>query len=230
MPAYNEEGAIHDAVAEVVVQVLDQVENSELVVINDGSRDNTGTLLDQLAEKDPRIRVVHKKNGGHGPALFSGMRNASGEWLFLIDADRQIPVEHFSDLWQAAQNGHDAAFGRRVTRQDAPIRLVLTRFIRGSLRLLFGVSRYDANVPFKLLRRAVWHDSQDLIPEETLAPSLFLAVYMDLKKLRIATVDVSHRDRVTGEVSIKRWKLFKFCWQAFKQLRVFRRKVRRATS
>ena len=65
MPAYNEEEGIEAAVEAVQTHVLDRVATSELVVVNDGSRDTTGALLDKLAATDSRIRVVHKPNGGH---------------------------------------------------------------------------------------------------------------------------------------------------------------------
>lgn len=73
MPAYNEEDGIEVAVQAVQVNVLDRVPNSELVVVNDGSRDGTGALLDRLASADPRVRVIHKANGGHGPAIMTGL-------------------------------------------------------------------------------------------------------------------------------------------------------------
>lgn len=225
MPAYNEEGAIAAAVEEVQQHILNRVENSELIVVNDGSRDDTGTILDRLTEQDPRVRGHHKPNGGHGPALITGMELAEGEWFFLLDSDRQIPVEHFRELWAAVHNGQDAAFGVRLNRRDAAIRIVLTGFVRRTLGLLFGVALRDANIPFKLFRRSTWHQARAVIPEDTLAPSLFLAVFIQLQGLAIAAIPVGHKDRETGEVSIKRWRLFTFCWRGLQQLLKFRRQV-----
>src|SRR6185503_17714839 len=95
MPVYNEEGAIVNAVEEVQRHVLDHVPGSELVVVDDGSRDQTGRLLDDAASKDARIDVIHQPNGGHGAALLTGLKAAKGEYLFLIDSDRQIPLDNF---------------------------------------------------------------------------------------------------------------------------------------
>src|SRR2546426_2192 len=103
MPAYNEEGAIEEAVAEIRQHVLDAVKGSDLVVVNDGSRDKTGDILDRLAKQDDRVRVVHQANGGHGRALRTGLDAARGEYIFLIDSDRQIPLDAFALVWQAAQ-------------------------------------------------------------------------------------------------------------------------------
>lgn len=222
MPAYNEEGAIEAAVGEVRRQVLDAVPGAEFVVINDGSRDRTGEILDRLAASDARVRVVHQPNGGHGAAVRRGMEEAQGDYLFLIDSDRQIPIEAFAALWEAAQ-GRDGAFGIRARRHDPTIRLALTRVVRYSIPLLFGVAIRDANIPFKVIRRSVWLQARDLIPEGTLAPSLFLAVFARRRKLDIAEVEVPHLERQTGVVSIRRWKLLKFCARGFGQLLEFRK-------
>ncbi len=222
MPAYNEADGITDAVLAVQRQVLDRVPQSELVVVNDGSRDRTGEILDGIAAGDARVRVIHKPNGGHGPAIMTGLSAARGTWVFLVDSDNQIPLEEFAPFWSAVTAGSDAAFGVRRVRHDAELRKLLTVVIRLALSLLFGVRLYDANVPFKLLRRSLWEEARALIPEGTLAPSLFLAVYAARRRVAIAFIDVTHKDRETGTVSIRRWKLLKFCAKALQQLMAFR--------
>jgi glycosyltransferase involved in cell wall biosynthesis len=170
---------------------------------------------------------VHKPNGGHGPALITGLAAARGEYLFLIDSDNQIPLESFGQLWHHVRNGHDAAFGVRRVRNDARLRRVLTRVIRGAITILFGVRLRDANIPFKVFRRRLWNDAAPLIPADTLAPSLFFAVHVARRHdARIAFVDVGHRDRTTGTVSIRRWKLIRFCARAWRQLLSFRSALR----
>jgi glycosyltransferase involved in cell wall biosynthesis len=226
MPAYNEEGAIADATAEVREWVLDKIPGSELVVVDDGSRDRTGAILDGIAAVDPRVRVIHKPNGGHGPALRTGIDAAAGDRLFLIDSDRQIPLDAFQPLWAAVESGKDAAFGIRTRRQDPVIRLWLTRVVRNVLPLLFGARITDANIPFKLLRRSIWESARPLIPPDTLAPSLFLAVFAAARGFDVAYLPVPHRERQTGTVSIRRWRLLKFCARAFRQLVAFRVRLR----
>lgn len=225
MPAYNEEGGIRDAVTAVQAHVFPVVPDVELIVVNDGSRDGTGAILDALSADDPRVRVLHKVNGGHGPAIMSGLEAATGDFVFLIDSDNQIPLERFTALWCEVERGRDGAFGVRRVRNDAELRKVLTILIRGALGMLFGVSLYDANVPYKLLRRSLWMEARRYIPEGTLAPSLFLAVFVMRRRHDVVFVDVPHKDRETGTVSIRRWKLLKFCWRAFQQLIQFRRSL-----
>jgi glycosyltransferase involved in cell wall biosynthesis len=226
MPAYNEEGAVSDAVRAVQEHVFSIVPDAEMVAVNDGSRDRTGEILDGLAKRDPRVRVVHKKNGGHGPALITGLAAARGDYVLLIDSDNEIPLESFAPLWQQVHNGYDAAFGVRRVRNDARLRRVLTRVIGHALRLLFGVRLRDANIPFKVFRRQLWTEAAPVIPPDTLAPSLFFAVHAARRGARIAFVDVGHRERTTGTVSIRRWKLLKFCALAWQQLLDFRSAMR----
>jgi len=222
MPAYNESEAIVAAIEEVQTDVLDQIEGSELLVVNDGSKDDTGALADAAAAQDPRVRVIHKPNGGHGPALITGLQAAQGERVLLIDSDRQMPLDHVPKLWQAMESGSDAAFGVRHQRDDPQLRLWLTAVIRSVLPVLFGVRIRDANVPYKMFPRAAWDELEPYIADDTLAPSLFLALYLKAQGRAVAEIDVPHRERQTGEVSIKRWNLFKFCARAFGQMIQFR--------
>jgi dolichol-phosphate mannosyltransferase len=224
MPAYNEEAAIEHAVRDVVENVFPVVPDAELIVVDDGSRDATGALLDRLAEAEPRVRVIHKPNAGHGPALRTGLDAASGVFVLLVDSDRQIPLTAFPSLWEAARH-NDGAFGVRKTRHDPRLRLLLTRVIRASLRPLLGVNLHDANVPFKLVRTSAWEAARPFIPEDTLAPSLFLAVFMAKAGYEVAEVDIPHKERETGTGSIRRWKLLKFCARGFGQLLTFRSRL-----
>jgi glycosyltransferase involved in cell wall biosynthesis len=226
MPAYNEEGAIADAVTEVERHVLSRVD-ATLVVVDDGSRDGTGAILDRLAAQDPRVRVIHKQNEGHGAALRTGLQQTRSEFVLLLDSDRQIPLDDFPRWWRELQAGRDAVFGVRRVRHDPRLRLALTRVIRSALRWLFGVELADPNAPCKLFRRALWEQASPLIPSGTLAPSLFLAVFARARGWDVAELDVSHRERATGEVSIRRWKLLRFCATAFQQMLAFRRALRR---
>ena len=227
MPVYNEEDAIVLAVDDVQRHVLSLVPGSELVVVNDGSRDRTGALLDEAAAKDQRVRVIHQANSGHGGAVMAGLAAARGECLFLIDSDRQIPLDSFAEAWSAIASGRDAVFGVRRRRHDPRLRLYLTRIIRPAIKMMFGVPLADANVPYKVLRRSIWEQARPAIPDGTLAPSLFLAIIAKLRGHNILELDVVHKERDTGEVSIRRMKLLKFCARGLSQMFELRRRLSR---
>jgi dolichol-phosphate mannosyltransferase len=227
MPVYNEQDAIADAVGDVRQHILDAIPGAELVVVNDGSRDRTPALLDDIAARDPRVRVIHQANAGHGGAVMAGLASAQGDYLFLIDSDRQIPLDGFGAAWTAVQGGRDAVFGVRRRRYDPRVRLYLTKVIRSVVDAMFGVRLDDANVPYKLMRRSLWEEARPFIPPGTLAPSLFLAIVTRLRGRDILELDVPHKERNTGEVSIRRMKLLKFCARGLSQMIELRRQLSR---
>jgi glycosyltransferase involved in cell wall biosynthesis len=226
MPVYNEEGAIVAAVDEVKQCVLSVVPESEFVVVDDGSRDGTARLLDGAAAGDSRIKVIHQPNGGHGAALLTGLKAATGDYLFLIDSDRQIPLDNFNAAWAEVMAGRDAVFGVRRRRYDPVLRLYLTRVVRQSINLLFRINLRDANVPYKLFRRGIWTETRDCVPDGTLAPSMFLAIAARSRGYNIVQLDVIHKERDTGEVTLRKFRLLKFCARGFGQMLGLMRRVR----
>ena len=226
MPVYNEQDGIAAAVEEVQRQVLDRVAGAELVVVDDGSKDRTAAIVDAIAAEDARVRVIHQANGGHGAALLTGLKASNGEYVFLIDSDRQIPLDDFPAAWNEVIAGRDAVFGVRRRRFDPRLRLYLSSVVRQSVFVLFRVKLYDSNVPYKLFRRAIWNDVRDCVPDGTLAPSMFLAIAAKSRGYNIVEVDVSHKERDTGEVSLRKFKLLRFCARGLPQLLALRRRVR----
>ena len=225
MPAYNEEGSIRSAVKEVQEHVFPHITDVELLVINDGSTDHTGEILNQLATTDSRICVVHQTNGGHGRALRTGLDQAKKDYLFLIDSDQQIPLDTFPEMWDQAVAG-DGVFGLRANREDPRLRRVLSALIRFVAGVLFQLRLSDPNAPYKIFKRSIWSESRRLIPEYTLAPSLFLAIFVRVRGFAVAECALAHRERRTGEVSIRSWKLLKLLVRAFGQLLAFRLRLR----
>jgi len=227
MPAYNEAENIESAVQEICREVLNKVPGAFLIVVDDGSTDSTGTILDQLAEKDKRIRAIHTANSGHGPAIATALNEADSTFVFLVDSDMQIPLDCFDKFWQLAKEpGADGIFGIRQHRQDPLLRLVLSKFISATLSAMFNVTLIDGNAPCKLFRRQVWTQLYNRINElKPLAPSLMIAIYAERQNLKIIKIPVSHRARQRGVGSLRLNKLICFCWVAFKQLMQLRNKI-----
>ena len=217
MPAYNEEASIGAAIREVLECCLDAVPGSELVVVDDGSRDGTARIVTEIAARDPRVRLLSQRNGGHGAAVVAGINAAAGAWLFLVDSDQQIPLDGFAAVWSRRER-LDAILGRRTHRQESAVRRVVTTSLRGLIRLLLGAPLRDANAPYKLLRRAVWDDCRRFIPADCLIPSVFLAVCIHRHGWRYETVPVAHRSRAGGQGSLLGLKLIRFCARAAAQL------------
>ena len=225
MPAFNEETLIEDAVREVQDQIFKVLPQARLIVVDDGSRDNTGTILDELAKEDDRITIIHQENGGHGMALITGLERVQSDFVFLIDSDQQMPLTAFPLLWKE-MDVHDGVFGVRAQRHDPQIRLLLTRFIRFVIHLLFGLRIRDVNVPFKILHMDAWRQARHMIPPGTCAPSMFLSIFMHYTGMKIIEKEVSHKMRQSPPLGIRRqWSLFKLTVSGFLQLLSFRKKL-----
>ncbi len=221
MPAYNEEESIAEAVDEVRTHVLDLVRGSELWVVDDGSRDHTPAILAELATIEPRLHVLNKTNGGHGAALIAGLAQARGDWMLLVDSDRQIPLDAFSAAWDR-RRGFDALFGERKNRRDPLVRKLVTAALKLQVRLLFRTRLADPNAPFKLVSRNLWNGARKVIPPDCLIPSVFLAVYAHRAGSRWAGVAVAYRARSAGQTSLSKLKLARFSARSLGQLLAFK--------
>ena len=157
LPAYNEEALIA-ATATTMADVLKGlVEDYEVIVVNDGSRDRTREIVEGLAGQDPHIRCVnHPVNRGYGAALKTGFSSALKDWVFLTDGDKQFDVREIARFLPAT-DGADLVVGYRSPRRDPFIRLVYARGWHLLVTLLFGYAARDIDCAFKLFRRMVWN-------------------------------------------------------------------------
>ena len=95
VPAYNIASYIEKTLASILAQTY---RNIEVIIVDDGSRDATGAILDEMAKTDPRIRVIHKENGGVTSARLRGVAEATGEWIGFVDGDDYIEPQMFAHL------------------------------------------------------------------------------------------------------------------------------------
>jgi dolichyl-phosphate beta-glucosyltransferase len=160
IPAYNEGARLSDSLRKVLTYVHAQVWDAEVVIVNDGSRDNTAEIVRDFAAKDPIVRLVENPgNRGKGYSVRNGMLNASGEILIFSDADLSSPIEESSKLIQALQNGADIAIGSRWLRAETQIqrqplhRQIFGRIFNLLLRLTLGLHFKDTQCGFKAFKR-----------------------------------------------------------------------------
>ena len=225
MPCYNEEDLIEATVREVQLCGLDRIPGSELVIVDDGSKDQTGAILDRLSAEDGRLRVIHQANQGHGGAVVAGLNQARGAVLCQLDSDAQISL-HQLEAHYLSVTEESPLFGIRVARKDPVHRLVLSRFIELVTWCLFGVFIRDGNIPYKIFASRLWEEGKQVLPQGVLAPSIFLAIFWTLRGYRIQRVPIEHRARAGGQTVLGLLRLFRFCNLAFRQLLEFRSRVR----
>ncbi|MBX7143541.1 MAG: glycosyltransferase family 2 protein [Oligoflexia bacterium] len=225
MPAYNEQGCI----ASVVTRWLNELRQlsgglGRLVVVNDGSKDKTPQILDELAASNPDLIVVHQQNGGHGRALRTAYDKAvalDAEWVFHVDSDDQFVCADLEALWARRGESH-FLLGYRANRHDAFHRLIITRILRALTLIFFGSYLKDSNVPFRLIRGAYLKLLLNVVPATVFAPNIFLSVLAARDRQKLMFLPVQHKERETGKVSIVRWRLIKACLRCVRELFEFR--------
>ena len=156
-PAHNEEANIEGLVAEAIESLPAIAETFEIIVVNDGSRDRTQVLADELTAADPGVvrAVHHSTNLGYGAALRSGFAAARYELVAFTDGDRQFRVEDLARLTErlAAPDRPDVVVGYRIKRADPLVRTLYARAYRLANRLFYGLAVTDVDCACKLFRR-----------------------------------------------------------------------------
>jgi len=169
----------------------------EIVVVDDGSRDGTGAILDELGELVRELRVIHhEENRGYGAALRSGFRAATKDLVFYTDGDAQFDPRELPALVEALGPGVDYVSGYRKHRADPPLRVLVGNPYHRFVRSAFGLELRDIDCDFRLFRRPVL----SLIELQENDGSMCIEL---LKKLqdgghRFAEVPVRHYPRVYG--------------------------------
>ena len=152
-PVYNEEELIDAFVERASAAVADC--DYELILVNDGSADSTPQKLDLIAERDPRVRVVHlSRNFGHQAALTAGLEHAIGDVVAMIDADLQDPPELIRDMLAQWRDGADVVYAVRKEREgETAFKLATAHWFYRIFRKLSQVDLEPNSGDFRLLDR-----------------------------------------------------------------------------
>lgn len=163
VPAYNEQQRL-PATLSTLAAYLDarSLPFAEVLIVNDGSRDNTAAVARDFASRDPRFRLLENPgNRGKGYAVRHGMQLAQGDWILFSDADLSAPIHELDTLWSAVHSqSADGAIGSRAldrsligVRQSA-FRETSGKFFNLVMRLITGLPYRDTQCGFKLFSRA----------------------------------------------------------------------------
>ncbi len=202
LPAYNEEGNIARVVADWNRELSRLFgDGYRMLIVNDGSRDNTGAMLDRLAREFPRLIVHHQPNGGHGVAVMNGYRIAvqmDTDYIFQTDSDDQFEAADFTLLWERRTESK-FILGMRKHRNDSVFRIVFSKVANLLVYGIFKISFKDSNVPFRLMERGFLAEALPLVPRGAFAPNICLAVIAAHRKQPLLHIPVRHRARVSGK-------------------------------
>lgn len=201
LPAYNEEANIERTVKNVKDNLNKVAKDWEIIIINDGSKDNTGKIADKLHKEDSRIRPIHHNpNRGYGGAVKSGLYGAKYDWISFIDADGQFDFAEISELIKKQKNTRaDMVIGYYLKRQ-VPTTVILTSKIwEAIVFILFGLHVKDIDCGFKLISKKI----VDKIPKLEAERGAFISSELLIKTkkagFKIVEIGVHHYPRKEGK-------------------------------
>ncbi|OFW36804.1 MAG: glycosyl transferase [Acidobacteria bacterium RIFCSPLOWO2_12_FULL_67_14b] len=198
-PAYNDAGTIASLVITAVRVAGTLTPDFEVIVINDGSQDDTPRILDELARVYPdRVRIVHHaKNRGYGGALRSGFATASKDFVFYTDGDAQYDPAEMTVLWETMTDDVDWVNGWKISRSDPIHRIIIGRIYHHMVKLLFGLKVRDVDCDFRLMRRRIF----DVVHLEKNSGVICLEMMKKFQDagFRVAETPVHHFHRAYGK-------------------------------
>jgi len=196
-PAYNDAGTIASLVLIAEMTVRELTDDYEVLVVDDGSPDHTGALLDEMSRTYRWLRVVHhESNRGYGGALRTGFASATKELVFYTDGDAQYDPRELTALYRVFGDDVDFVNGYKIGRSDPLHRVVIGRLYHWFVRLAFGLRLRDVDCDFRLMRRSVF-DSVELTRSSGVI-CVELTKKVQDAGFRIAQVPVHHFHRTYG--------------------------------
>lgn len=204
LPAYNEEKNLETTVNSALPILKKVASKWELIIVDDGSKDNTPKIAAKIQKTDPKhIRVItHQPNRGYGAAFKSGFYSAKYQWVTFIDADGQF---NFEDIYRLIdkqkQTGSEIVVGYYLGRKVPFVRIVGSKVWQLAVYLLFGFAVRDTDCGFKLVNQKVFQT----IPQLEAERGPFITSEFFIKAVRagfkISEVGVRHYPRQAGEAT-----------------------------
>ncbi len=198
MPAYNEQDNIPIVVNDALKVLKSLTDKYEVLIVNDGSKDKTGNVLDKIARKDKHIRVIHfPKNKGVGFANYTIYKKVRGEILFWNASDNQIRMKELYTMLPHIKN-YDIVVGNRHKRKDSLMRRVVSRAFSTVILIRFGVPVRDVD-SVKVFRTSVFKKIN--INSRTAFIESEILIKAKRQKLKILEVPINHHPRTRGKAS-----------------------------
>jgi glycosyltransferase involved in cell wall biosynthesis len=196
-PAYNDGGTIASLVIRAVQVASRLTPDFEVIVVNDGSRDATAQIIDELARTYPQVRAIHhSENRGYGAALRTGFSSATKDLIAYTDGDAQYDPAEVELLWKQLTPDADMVNGYKISRSDPLHRIVIGRIYHHTVKLLFRLQVRDVDCDFRLMRREVFDRVR--LERDTGVICLEMMRKIQDAGFRIVEVPVHHYHRTHG--------------------------------
>lgn len=227
IPAYNEEANIELVAREWHEVVAGIGQDSRLVIINDGSKDQTYEKLCALQAELPQLLPVTKENGGHGATVLYGYFYAlehGADYIFQTDSDGQTLASEFQGFWEQ-RDEKKILIGYRNHREDGISRIFVTKVLKIVLFFIFGIRVTDANTPYRLMPKELLQKYIVKVPENFNLSNVMLTVLFLRGKENVQFIPITFRPRQGGVNSINLKKITKIGIQAVKDFRTIKKNL-----
>jgi len=205
IPLFNEDAnlnSLHLSLKSVIEKVA---RDYEIIFVDDGSSDNSFSILEGLHRKDKNIKVIQfRRNFGKSAALSAGFKYAKGQMIITVDADLQDDPQEIPKLIKKLDEGYDLVSGWRFKRKDSPSKIIPSKFFNCLTSILTGIKIHDFNCGLKAYKREVIEDI-DLYGEL----HRYIPVLAYWKGYKIGEVKVKHHPRKYGKSKYGVGRLFK---------------------
>ena len=200
LPAYNEA----DTIRQIVINYFDEIATklpSNLVVAEDGSDDQTPSILSSLAKELPISIVSDPKRKGYARGVADALKNCKTKWIFFSDSDGQYLASDFWKLWENRHNS-DMVIGRKIRRSEGIHRTILSKGFHKIFNLIFRLKLNDADCGFRLIRKDIIKSVVN--DAKTLTYSFWaeFTIRASLKGFKVTEVPISHASRENGGTRI----------------------------
>ena len=209
VPCYNEEKALphyYNKMKEIMNNM--NYVDFEIILVNDGSKDNTLKEMQELARNDARIKFINfSKNFGKEAAMYAGFEYSKGDFIAVMDADLQDPPELLEEMYKGIkEENYDCVATRRTTRKgEPPIRSFFARMFYRLINRISKTEMVDGARDYRLMTRQMLNAILSMKEYNRYSKGLFSFVGFDTKWLEYENVE-----RVAGETHWSFWKLFKY--------------------
>lgn len=197
-PCYNDAKSIGVLVTDALDTLKSLTNDYEIIVVDDYSSDNSRVILQRLAKKYPKLRLIyHSKNLGYGGALQSGFRAAKKEIVFYTDGDGQYDVKELPLLYSLMTPDINFVNGIKMARQDPTYRIFMGNLYSFATRWLFWIPIYDVDCDFRLIRRSLLQKLD--LQSNSGSICVELVKKAERKGAKFRQVSVHHYERKFGE-------------------------------
>lgn len=203
LPVYNEQANIKTTYKNVKENLELNVSEYEIILVDDGSKDKSPEICDEIAKKDKHVKVIHHNpNRGYGAALKSGIYAAQYPWIAFIDSDGQFDFQEINRFIETEkETGADCVIGYYLGRKVSFIRKMNSKIWQTIVFLLFGLNVRDIDCGFKLISKKVVETIPPLESERGAFISSEFLIKAKKYGFKIVEIGVNHYPRKQGEAT-----------------------------